>query len=364
MPTTIKAAVLFAPNEPFRIEEVELADPGPGEVQVRLFATGLCHSDLHIVEGKQHQQFPAVLGHEGIGEVVALGEGVSDFALGDHVIPFLVPDCGKCPMCRSGRTNSCVETMKRFFGRAPRHSINGQPVHTLGGLGTFAEQTVVEADMLAKVRKGARADHACCIGCGVTTGIGAAMITAKVTPGSSVAVFGAGGVGLSVVQGARLAGAGRIIAIDTNPAKEAVARKLGATDFINPGKSENVVAEVMAMTGLGADFAFECVGSPALALQALESTNPAWGLAINVGIMPMDTQLSFSPMMIQSGRKWSGSAMGGAKRQDVSRFVDMYMDGQIVLDDLVSHRIALDEINHGFDMMRSGEAVRTVILFD
>jgi S-(hydroxymethyl)glutathione dehydrogenase/alcohol dehydrogenase len=362
MPVTTRAAIAFAPNQPMEFREVELIDPGPGQVMIRLLATGLCHSDLHVLDGKSYPQFPVVLGHEGLGEVIALGEGVEDFAIGDHVVPFLIPDCGKCAFCLSGRTNLCAEFGARIQrGHAP-FLLDGQPVKAFAGLGTFAEKTVVMADMLTKVDRAARPDHTCCIGCGVTTGIGAALITAKVTPGSSVAVFGAGGVGLSVIQGARIAGAARIIAVDRNPARESVARTLGATDFINP-LNEDPVARIQAMTGAGADFAFECVGIPDLARQALESTHPAWGLGICVGIMPAGAMLTAPPMALLTGRHWTGSLMGGAKRQDVARFVDMYLAGDYDLDALVSHRLRHDEINHGFEMMRTGEAVRSVILY-
>jgi S-(hydroxymethyl)glutathione dehydrogenase/alcohol dehydrogenase len=364
MPTKVRAAVAYGVGEPLRIEELELADPGAGEVQVKLFASGLCHSDLHCLDGQTPSEFPVVLGHEGIGEVVALGAGVTDFAIGDQVVPFLIPDCGVCPLCRSGRTNACVELLNRHSSTTHRFSRDGQPIRAFVGLGTFAEQIVVTADMLAKVTRGARPDHACCIGCGVTTGIGAALIAAKVTPGSSVAVFGVGGVGLSVVQGARMAGARQIIAVDINPTKEAVARKMGATAFIDANVTDNVVGSIFALTGFGVDFAFECVGVPKLAMQALECTNPTWGLALNVGIMPSGSTLNVQPMSLQGGRRWGGVAMGGAKRQDVARYVDLYMAGEIKLDDLVSHRLNLDEINHGFTMMRTGETVRSVILYD
>lgn len=362
MPVTTRAAIAFAPHQPMELRDVELIDPGPGQVMIRLIATGLCHSDLHVLDGLSHSQFPVVLGHEGYGEVIALGEGVDDFAIGDHVVPFLIPDCGKCAFCLSGRTNLCVEFGARIQrGHAP-FLLDGQPVKAFAGLGTFAEKTVVMADMLSKVEQAARPDHVCCIGCGVTTGIGAALITAKVTPGSSVAVFGTGGVGLSVIQGARIAGAGRIIAVDRNPAKEVVARVLGATDFINPAE-EDPIARIQALTGAGADFTFECVGIPDLARQALEASHPAWGVAVCVGIMPAGAQLAAQPMSLLTGRRWTGSLMGGAKRQDVARFVDMYLTGDYDLEPLVSHRLSHDQINHGFGMMRSGEAVRSVILY-
>jgi S-(hydroxymethyl)glutathione dehydrogenase/alcohol dehydrogenase len=363
MPTSTRAAISFGPREPLQIHEVELADPGPGEVMVKLLASGLCHSDLHVIEGKAVQSFPVILGHEGVGDVVAVGEGVSDFAPGDRVIPYLIPDCGACAFCRSGRTNLCLQfAARRQQGKTP-FTLDGKPIHSFMGLGTFAERTVVAADMLTKVTPAARVDHACCIGCGVTTGLGAALITARVTKGASVAVFGVGGVGLSVVQGARIAGASRIIAIDTNRAREGIARRLGATDFINPKDVDDVVAHVQKLTGLGADFAFECVGAPALARQALESTNPAWGLGVCVGVMPAGEQLSTLPFTLMSGRRWTGSLMGGAKRHDVARYVDMYVAGDYTLNELVTHRLGQHEINRGFEMMRSGEAVRSVVLY-
>jgi S-(hydroxymethyl)glutathione dehydrogenase/alcohol dehydrogenase len=344
------------------LHEVELMDPGPNQVMIRLLATGLCHSDLHVLDGHSSSQFPLVLGHEGLGEVISLGEGVADFAIGDRVIPFLIPDCGACSFCRSGRTNLCVEFGARLQrGHAP-FLLHGKPIKAFAGLGTFAEKTVVMADMLTKVHPAARPDHGCCIGCAVTTGLGAALITAKVTPGSSVAVFGAGGVGLSVIQGAKLAGASRIIAIDKNPAKEVVARTVGATDFLIPNE-KGVVAQVQALVGAGVDFAFECVGSPVLAEQALEASHPAWGLSVCVGLMSTGSRLTAQPMSLLTGRRWTGSLMGGAKRQDVARYVDMYVAGEYDLEPVVSHRLSHNEINRGFEMMRNGESIRSVVLY-
>lgn len=363
MPVQVRAAVAFAANEPMKIRQLTLADPGPGEVMVRLLATGLCHSDLSALEGKIPQAFPVVLGHEGIGDVVALGEGVTDFALGDRVMPYLVPDCGVCPFCTSGRTNLCVQMLARREAPRSPFSLDGQPVAAYCGLGTFAEMTVVPADSLVRVNRNAEVGHACCIACGVSTGLGAALITAKVTPGSSVAVFGAGGVGLSVIQGAKLAGAARIIALDTNPGKESVARAMGATDFIDPKAVDNVITQIQTLSPMGVDFAFECVGVPELARQALESTNPAWGLAVCVGVIPVGKELSTAPFTLMSGRRWTGSLMGGAKRQDVARYVDQYVAGEFDLDALISHRLQLDEINHGLTLMRTGESVRSVVLY-
>jgi S-(hydroxymethyl)glutathione dehydrogenase / alcohol dehydrogenase len=363
MPRQVRAAVCFAVDEPQRIVELTLADPSPGQVLVRLIATGLCHSDQHVLDGSHITELPIVLGHEGIGEVVEVGEGVTEFAVGDRVMPYLVPDCGKCPLCLSGRTNLCVEMQKRMAENATPFSLNGDPVKQFMGIGSFAELTVVQADMLTKVSVEADPSKACCIACGVTTGLGAALITAKVQPGTSVAVFGVGGVGLSVIQGAKLAGATTIIAIDVNESKHNVALAMGATHFVNSREVADAVAEVRSITGMGADFAFECVGIPDLARQALEATNPAWGLGVCVGVMPTGSMLSTVPFTIMTGRHWTGSFMGGAKRQDVARFVEMFVRGDYSLDELVSHRLKLGEINMGFAMMKSGEAVRAVVEF-
>ena len=363
MPVSCQAAVAFGPNEPLQIRTIQVADPGPGEVMIRLAATGLCHSDLTMMEGNGTVPFPIVFGHEGIGAVIACGADVNDFAIGDTVIPYLIPDCGECFFCKSGRTNLCAQFGPRRQSDWTPFSLDGRPLATFMGLGTFAEVTVVKADMLTKVNPAARPAYACCIGCGVTTGIGAAEITAKVQPGSSVGVFGVGGIGLSVVQGARLAGASRIVAIDANPAKEGVARSMGATDFVNAREIDNLVAHLFKMTGTGFDYAFECVGSPKLMGQALESTNPAWGIAVNIGVVDAGKELTTQPNTLITGRRWTGSLMGGAKRQDVARYVDLFVKGEIKLDELVSHQLTLEEINRGFDMMRSGESVRSVILY-
>jgi S-(hydroxymethyl)glutathione dehydrogenase/alcohol dehydrogenase len=363
MPRTVRAAVAFAPNQPMQIIDVGLRDPGPGEVLVRFIATGLCHSDLHVLDGSLDHPFPVVCGHEGIGEVVEVGPGVQGFAPGDRVVPFLVPDCGRCPFCLSGRTNYCLEFANRQDPALSPFSLDGVPLARFMAIGSFAEMSVVAADQLTCVSRAAAPDLACCIGCGVTTGIGAALISAQVRPGSSVAVFGVGGVGLSVVQGARLAGAGTIIAVDVNAAKRAVALSMGATHFLNPREVEDVALAIQGLTGVGADFSFECVGKPALASVALASTNPAWGVAVVVGVMPSGSHLEAEPNQLLLGRRWTGSFMGGAKRHDVARYVDMLVAGEIRLDDLISHRLRHDEINRGFEMMASGEAVRSVILY-
>ena len=363
MPVQARAAVAFSPHAPLQIRDVTVADPGPGEVSIKLLATGLCRSDLHALEGNIPQSFPAILGHEGVGDVTAVGPGVTEFSVGDRVIPYVIPDCGECAFCRSGRTNLCFQYTARQRQNKTPFSLDGAPIASFMGLGTFAERTVVAADMLTKINAGARPDHACCIGCGVTTGLGAALISAKVARDSSVAVFGAGGVGLSVIQGAKIAGAHRIIAVDTNSAKSPVALKLGATDFVNPSDVDDIARHIRKLTGLGVDYAFECVGLPDLARQALDSTNPAWGMAVCVGVMPAGARISAPPLALMSGRRWTGSLMGGAKRQDVARFVDMYVAGDYDLDAVVTHRLSLEQINRGFDMMQSGEAVRSVVRY-
>jgi S-(hydroxymethyl)glutathione dehydrogenase/alcohol dehydrogenase len=359
----VKAAVALAPNSRMEIREVELRDPGPGEVLVKFLATGLCHSDLHVLDGSLAHPFPVVCGHEGIGDVVAVGPGVEGFRPGDRVIPFLVPDCGKCPFCLSGRTNYCLEFANRQDPTMSPFSMDGVPLARFMAIGSFAEMSVVAADQLTRVSKQAAPEQACCIGCGVTTGVGAALISAKVTPGSSVAVFGVGGVGLSVVQGARLAGATTIVAVDVNAGKRDVAMAMGATHFLNPREVEDVVLAVQALTGAGADFTFECVGRPELAATALAASNPAWGVCVTVGVMPTGSHLTCEPNQLLIGRRWTGSFMGGAKRADVKRYVDMFLNGDILLDDLVSHRLRHDEINRGFEMMKSGEAVRSVVVY-
>jgi S-(hydroxymethyl)glutathione dehydrogenase/alcohol dehydrogenase len=363
MSRTTRAAVAFGVGEPMRICEVTLADPGPGQVLVRFIATGLCHSDQHVLDGSFGQRFPAILGHEGIGEIVEVGPGVTDFAPGDRVIPFLVPDCGECAYCKSGRTNMCAKFMQRGASEETPFSLDGQPVHAFFGIGSFAEMSVVYADMITKVSAEARPDQACCIACGVTTGMGAAMITADVQPGESVAVFGTGGVGLSAIQGARLAGAATIIAVDRNPDKEAPARSAGATHFVLSGGEVPAVKQIRGIVPLGVDYAFECVGIPELVNDVVACTNLAWGTAVAVGIMPDRSRYSPLTGYFATGRGLKGSYMGGAKRQDVARFVDMFVKGQFSLDHVVSHKLTLDEINHGFEMMLSGEAVRSVILY-
>ena len=364
MPRKVKAAVAFKPNEPMRICEVDLADPGPNEALVRYLATGLCHTDLHVLDGSVDNEFPVILGHEGIAEVIAVGEQVTEFSPGDRVIPFLVPDCGECPMCLSGKTNFCARFAERRASNRTPFSLDGKPIGAFMAVASFAEMNVVPEDMLIKVPEAAAIEKACCIACGVTTGLGSVLKTADMQRGASVAVFGAGGVGLSVIQGAKLAGAAMIIAIDTNPEKREVAEKVGATHFIDASKTENVLAEIQKLTGHGADYTFECVGVAKLAELALEASNPFWGKSVYVGVMPTGTSLSTLSSNLALGRKWGGSFMGGAKRKDVREYVDLFVNGKLNLDHLVSHQLSHKDINHGFDMMKSGEAVRAVVIYD
>lgn len=361
MSTKTRAAVCFSANEPLTMCDLDLADPGADQVMVRFLASGICHSDLHVLDGSLGMEMPLVLGHEGVGEVIALGEGVTDFAIGDRVMPYLMPDCGKCPFCLSGKTNQCVQGARWKSGTP--FSYNGQPVPALSGIGSFAEKSVIYTDMLLKVPEDAQPDLACCIACGVTTGLGAAMISAKVTEGSSVAVFGSGGVGISAIQGSALAGATTIIAVDLNDRKREPALAAGATHFVNPGTEGDAVQEIRKIAPMGVDFAFECVGSPLLLAQAIEASNVAWGTSVSVGIMKRGTEIKFPFSSLIGGRRVIGSYMGGAKRADVRRFVEMFVAGEYQLDSMVSHRLSHTEINRGFDMMKSGESIRSVVVY-
>nr|WP_322110995.1 zinc-binding dehydrogenase [Steroidobacter gossypii] len=361
MTLQVRAAVVHGPNQPFVIETLQLEGPREGEVLVHIKSTGLCHSDLHVFEGKLPWQFPALLGHEAAGVVVECGPGVTRFKPGDHVIPFLIPHCEKCGYCHSPKTNLCVEAFTRLKPGESRFSLNGKPVTQLWGLGTFADYSVLPVNMLAKVRDDAPFDPICYIGCGATTGLGAALFAAKVEPGSSVVVFGLGGIGLNVVQGARLAGAKKIIGVDTNPAKEAVARQFGATDFVNPKTVEKLTSHLMKLTGGGADYTFECIGNPQVMRQAFECTNPAWGTSYVVGVAPQGAEVTSYPGHLMMGRHWTGCYMGGARVTKLPEIVDWYVEKKIDLDSLVTHRLQLEQINEGFELMRKGESIRTVI---
>ncbi len=358
-----RAAILVEPKKPLVIETIDVSEPGPTEVLIRLDAASLCHSVLSFIDGRMPHPVPAIFGHEGIGEVIGLGDQVSSLALGDIVIPYLLPDCGECAYCRSGRTNMCEQMGRAFRPDFPTgFSLNGNPIRGFLSLGTFSEYLVVPQDQVQKVNPAASRAEASCIGCGVTTGLGAALIAAKVEAGSSVAVFGVGGVGLSTVQGAKIAGAAIIIAIDIMAEKEAVARRMGATHFINASQ-QDVVQEIFKLTGIGADYAFDCVGNPKLFEQALAClSRGGWSKMTTVGIIPeeLPVPVSWGQMI---GKNWHSTLMGGAKRQDVARFVEWFVEGKLDLGEMVSQTLQLDDINQGFELMRQGKTNRVVIRY-
>jgi S-(hydroxymethyl)glutathione dehydrogenase / alcohol dehydrogenase len=365
-----RAAVATGPGQPLSIETVDLDGPRAGEVLVEIKATGLCHTDAYTLSGADPEGlFPAILGHEGAGVVVDVGPGVTSLAVGDHVIPLYTPECRQCKFCLSGKTNLCGairETQGK--GLMPdgtsRFSLNGERLHHYMGTSTFANFTVVPEIALAKIRPDAPFDKVCYIGCGVTTGLGAVLNTARVEPGACVAVFGLGGIGLNVVQGARMAGAHRIIGVDTNPAKRTLAEKFGMTDFINPGDVGDVVAAIIELTGGGVDYSFECIGNVQVMRQALECCHKGWGESIIIGVAGAGQEISTRPFQLVTGRVWRGTAFGGAKgRTDVPKIVDWYMEGRINIDDLITHTLTLDAINDGFDLMHKGESIRSVVVY-
>jgi S-(hydroxymethyl)glutathione dehydrogenase/alcohol dehydrogenase len=367
----VKAAVASEAGAPLDITEVDLAGPKAGEVLVQIMATGVCHTDAFTLSGKDPEGlFPAILGHEGAGVVVETGAGVTTLAPGDHVIPLYIPECRNCAACLSGKTNLCI-AIRETQGKglmpdgSSRFSRDGQMIHHYMGTSTFANYTVVPEIALAKVRSDAPFDKICYIGCGVTTGIGAVINTAKVAPGDRVAVFGVGGIGLNVIQGARLSGAGMIVAIDLNPAREAIARKFGATDFVNPAEIKGeLVPYLIDRTGGGADFAFECVGNVKLMRQALECCHRGWGTCVIIGVAGAGEEISTRPFQLVTGRTWKGSAFGGARgRRDVPKIVDWYMEGRINIDDLITHTMPLERINDAFDLMHAGKSIRSVVTF-
>lgn len=366
----VKAAVALAAGEPLSIETVQLAGPKAGEVLVEIKATGICHTDAFTLSGDDPEGlFPAIMGHEGAGFVVDVGPGVTSLAVGDHVIPLYTPECRQCKFCTSGKTNLCGairETQGR--GLMPdgtsRFSLNGRPVFHYMGTSTFANYTVVPEIALAKIRQDAPFDKVCYIGCGVTTGLGAVINTAKVEPGSTVAVFGLGGIGLNVLQGARLAGADRIIGVDLNNDKRELAEKFGMTDFINPSDVGDVVAAIVDLTDGGVDYSFECIGNVDVMRQALECTHKGWGESIIIGVAASGKEISTRPFQLVTGRNWRGTAFGGVKgRTQVPKIVDWYMDGKINIDDLITHKLSLEDINKGFDLMHSGESIRSVVVY-
>ena len=365
-----KAAVAWKAGEPLTIEEVHLAPPKAGEVVVEIKATGLCHTDLYTLSGADPEGlFPAILGHEGAGVVVEVGAGVTTLKPGDHVIPLYTPECRQCKSCLSQKTNLCTAIRAtQGQGLMPdgtsRFSIDGQPIHHYMGTSTFANHIVVPEIALAKIRDDAPFDKVCYIGCGVTTGIGAVIYTANVEAGANVVVFGLGGIGLNVIQGAKMVGADKIIGVDINPEREAMARQFGMTDFVNPNEVENVVDHIIQLTDGGADYSFECIGNTDVMRQALECCHRGWGQSIIIGVAEAGAEIATRPFQLVTGRVWKGSAFGGARgRTDVPKIVDWYMEGKINIDDLITHHLRLDQINEGFEMMKRGESIRSVVMF-
>ncbi|MDI4634400.1 S-(hydroxymethyl)glutathione dehydrogenase/class III alcohol dehydrogenase [Pelomonas sp. V22] len=367
---TTRAAVAWKAGAPLTIEEVQLEGPRAGEVLVEVKATGICHTDAFTLSGADPEGlFPAILGHEGAGIVLEVGAGVTWLKPGDHVIPLYTPECRQCKFCLSRKTNLC-QAIRPTQGKglmpdgSSRFSIGGQPILHYMGTSTFSNHIVVPGIALAKIREDAPFDKVCYIGCGVTTGVGAVLFTAKVEAGATVVVFGLGGIGLNVIQGAKMVGADKIIGVDINPGREAMARQFGMTHFINPKSVANVVDEIVQLTDGGADYSFECVGNTTLMRQALECTHKGWGRSIIIGVAPAGAEISTRPFQLVTGRKWEGSAFGGARgRTDVPKIVDWYMDGKLKIDELITHKLPLERINEGFDLMHRGESIRAVVEF-
>ncbi len=365
-----RAAVALAAGKPLVIETVDVDGPRAGEVLVEIRATGVCHTDEFTLSGKDPEGlFPCILGHEGAGVVVDLGPGVTSLKKGDHVIPLYTQECRQCEYCLSGKTNLC-QAIRETQGRGvmpdgtSRFGMGGKSVLHYMGTSTFSNYTVLPEIALAKIREDAPFDKVCYIGCGVTTGIGAVINTANVEPGANVAVFGLGGIGLNVLQGARLVGADMIIGVDTNPGKRAMAESFGMTHFINPNDCDNVVQEIIRLTRGGVDYSFECIGNVQVMRQALECCHKGWGESIIIGVAPAGAEISTRPFQLVTGRVWRGSAFGGAKgRRDVPRIVDWYMDGKIRIDEMITHTMPLKDINRAFDLMHSGESIRSVVTF-
>jgi S-(hydroxymethyl)glutathione dehydrogenase / alcohol dehydrogenase len=365
-----KAAVAWKAGAPLTIETVDLEGPRAGEVLVEVKATGICHTDWFTLSGADPEGlFPAILGHEGAGIVREVGAGVTTLAPGDHVIPLYTPECRQCKFCLSRKTNLC-QKIRATQGKGlmpdgtSRFSIGGKPILHYMGTSTFANHIVVPEIALAKIRDDAPFDVACYIGCGVTTGVGAVLFTAKVEAGANVVVFGLGGIGLNVIQGARLVGANRIIGVDVNPAREAMGRRFGMTDFVNAKEVGNVVDAIVQLTDGGADYSFECIGNVETMRQALECCHKGWGQSIIIGVAPAGAEISTRPFQLVTGRRWLGTAFGGARgRTDVPRIVDWYMDKRIAIDELITHRLALEDINRGFELMKRGESIRSVVVY-
>ena len=366
-----RAAVAFGAGQPLEVVEVDLAGPKAGEVLVEIKATGICHTDEFTLSGADPEGiFPSILGHEGAGVVVETGPGVTSVTVGDHVIPLYTPECRQCAYCLSGKTNLCQAIrVTQGQGLMPdgtsRFSFKGQPIYHYMGCSTFSNYTVLPEIAVAKIRADAPFDKVCYIGCGVTTGVGAVINTAKVEPGANCVVFGLGGIGLNVVQGLRLVGANKIVGVDLNDNRKALAEAFGMTDFVNPKTIDgDLVAHLVALTDGGADYSFECIGNVEVMRQALECCHKGWGESIIIGVAPAGAEIATRPFQLVTGRVWRGTAFGGAKgRTDVPKIVDWYMDGKINIDDLITHTLPLDEINTGFDLMHAGTSIRAVVQY-
>jgi len=368
----IKAAIAWEAGKPLSIETVQLEGPKAGEVLVEIKATGVCHTDAYTLSGADPEGlFPSILGHEGAGIVVEVGEGVTSLQQGDHVIPLYVPECRQCDYCLSFKTNLC-QAIRLTQGRGmmpdgtSRFSYQGKKLHHYMGTSTFASHTVVPEIALAKIRKDAPFEKVCYIGCGVTTGIGAVINTAKVEVGATVVVFGLGGIGLNVIQGAKMVGASMIVGVDLNPAQKALAEKFGMTHFVNPKEVEgDLVSYLVDLTKGGADYSFECIGNVKVMRQALECCHKGWGVSVIVGVAGAGEEIATRPFQLVTGRVWKGTAFGGARgRTDVPKIVDWYMNGQINIDDLITHVMPLEKINDAFELMHQGKSIRSVITFD
>lgn len=366
-----RAAIAVAPGEPLIIDEIDVADPRAGEVLVRIKATGVCHTDAYTLSGDDPEGlFPAILGHEGGGVVEAVGAGVTSVAPGDHVIPLYTPECGKCKFCTSGKTNLC-QAIRTTQGKGlmpdgtSRFSWKGKPVFHYMGTSTFSEYTVLPEIALAKISAEAPLDKVCLLGCGITTGIGAVHNTAKVEAGSTVAVFGLGGIGLSVIQGAVQAGASRIIGVDINPMKFDMAKNMGATECVNPNDYDQPIQNVLVdLTDGGVDYSFECIGNVHVMRSALECCHKGWGESIIIGVAGSGQEISTRPFQLVTGRVWRGTAFGGVKgRTELPSYVDRYMAGDIRIDEMVTHTLPLEDINKAFDLMHEGKSIRSVIVF-
>ena len=365
-----RAAVAWEAGKPLEIEELDLDGPKEGEVLVKIIATGVCHTDAFTLSGEDPEGiFPSVLGHEGAGIVVEVGKNVTSVKPDDHVIPLYTPECRECNFCLNPKTNLC-QAIRETQGQGlmpdgtSRFSFKGKPVYHYMGCSTFSEYTVMPEIALAKVREDAPFDKICYIGCGVTTGIGAVFFDAKVEPGSNVVVFGLGGIGLNVIQGANMAGAYKIVGVDINEEKVALAEKFGMTDFINPKKIENVVDAIVDITKGGADYSFECIGNVDTMRQALECCHKGWGESVIIGVAGAGQEISTRPFQLVTGRVWRGSAFGGARgRTDVPTIVDWYMDGKINIDDMITHTMPLDDINEAFHLMHEGKSIRSVVQY-